>query len=184
MRPGTAERGFSLLEVLVATAVFTVAIAGLAEICVTATRANSTARATTSASMLAAQKMEQLRALAWGFDALAAPLSDTTTDLSVNPVSPSGGVGLTPSPPGALRQNTAGYCDFLDTAGQPLGGGTVPPAGAIFARRWSVEPLPSHPADTLVLQVIVTRAIRGGAAAPPPLPDDARLISVRGRREW
>jgi prepilin-type N-terminal cleavage/methylation domain-containing protein len=183
MRPGPDERGFSLLEVLVATAVFTVAVAGLAEVCVTATRANSTARTTTSASMLAAQKMEQLRALTWGFDERAAPLSDTTTDLSVSPESPIGGVGLTPSPPGALAQNTAGYCDFLDAAGQSLGGGTVPPPAAIFARRWSVEPLPSHPANTLVLQVMVTRAIRG-AVAPRRLPDDARLISVKGRKEW
>jgi hypothetical protein len=46
-----------------------------------------------------------------------------------------------------------------------------------------VEPLPSHPDDMLVLQVLVTRAIRG-AAAPRPLPDDARLISVKGRKEW
>ncbi len=182
MRPQTDERGFSLLEVLVATAVFTVAVAGLAEICLTATRANSTARATTSTSMLAIQKMEQLRALTWGFDELAAPLSDTTTDLSVSPESPNGGVGLTPSPPGALGQNTSGYCDFLDAAGQPLGGGTVPPAAAIFARRWSVEPLPSHPADTLVLQVVVTRDLRG--VSPRPRPDDARLIGVKSRKEW
>jgi prepilin-type N-terminal cleavage/methylation domain-containing protein len=43
MRPGNAERGFSLLEVLVATAVFTVAVGGLAELCAIASRANSAA---------------------------------------------------------------------------------------------------------------------------------------------
>jgi hypothetical protein len=133
--------------------------------------------------MLAAQKMEQLRALTWGFDELDVPLSDTATDLTVSPESPNGSVGLSPSPPGALAQNTAGYCDFLDAAGQSLGGGPVPPPAAIFARRWSVEPLPSHPADTLVLQVVVTRAAHG-AAAQRPLPDDARLVSVKGRKEW
>ena len=167
MRSCAAQRGFSLLEVLVATAVFAVAVAGLAEMCVTATRANTTARAVTSASMLAAQKMEQLRALTWGFDQLAAPLSDTTTDISASPETPNVGVGLSPSPPGALAHNTAGYCDFLDAAGQSLGGGTVPPPAAIFARRWSVEPLPSHPADTLVLQVIVTRDLQGAAQKTP-----------------
>jgi prepilin-type N-terminal cleavage/methylation domain-containing protein len=183
MRRCAAERGFSLLEVLVAMAVFAVAVAGLAEMCAAATRANSTAGATTAASLLAAQKMEQLRALTWGFDALAARLSDTTTDVSVSPEAPNVGVGLSASPPSALARNTAGYCDFLDAAGRSLGGGTVPPPSAIFARRWSVEPLPSHPDDMLVLQVLVTRAIRG-AAAPRPLPDDARLISVKGRKEW
>jgi prepilin-type N-terminal cleavage/methylation domain-containing protein len=183
MRPGAAEQGFSLLEVLVATTVFTVAVAGLAEICVIASRANSTARAITAASMLAASKMEQLRALTWGFDEFAAPLGDFTTDLTVSPEMPNVGVGLSPSPPAALARNTAGYCDFLDAAGHWLSGGAVPPAGAVFVRRWSIEPLPSRPADTLVLQVMVTRAVHG-AAAPQPLPDDARLITLKGRKEW
>lgn len=181
MPPRTPESGFSLLEVLVATTVFAVAVAGLADVCAMATRANATARATTVATMLAVQKMEQLRALTWGFDELSQPLSDTTTDISGSADTRNAGAGLSPSPRGALAQNTAGYCDFLDAAGQPLGGGAVPPATAVFVRRWSVEPLPSNPADTLVLQVIVTRAVRG-AAARGPLPDDARIVSVKGRK--
>jgi prepilin-type N-terminal cleavage/methylation domain-containing protein len=180
MRPGNAERGFSLLEVLVATAVFTVAVGGLAELCAIASRANSAARATTTAAMLAAQKMEQLRALTWGFDEFAMPLGDFTTDLTVSPEMPNTGVGLSPSPPGALAQSTAGYCDFLDATGHWLSGGAAPPAAAVFVRRWSIEPLPTHPADTLV---IVTRAVHGAAPARPP-PDDARLITVKGRKEW
>jgi prepilin-type N-terminal cleavage/methylation domain-containing protein len=173
------ESGFSLLEVLVATTVFALAVAGLADVCAVAARANATARVSTLSSMLATQKMEQLRALTWGFDEAGAPLSDATTDISVSPERPGAGVGLSPSPASALGQNIAGYCDYLDATGRSLGGGTSAPAAAVFARRWSVEPLPSNP-NTLVLQVIVTRAIRGGARGR--LPDDARVVSVKARK--
>ncbi|MBI3400173.1 MAG: prepilin-type N-terminal cleavage/methylation domain-containing protein [Acidobacteria bacterium] len=176
MKQRASESGFSLLEVLVATTVFALAVAGLADVCAVAARANTSARDSTLASLLAAQKMEQLRSLMWGFDTAGRPLSDTTTDVSVTPERPSAGVGLSPSPPGALAQNVAGYCDFLDAAGRPLGGGTEPPASAQFARRWSVQPLPAN-LNTLVLQVVVTRAVHGGA-----MHEAARVVSVKGRK--
>jgi prepilin-type N-terminal cleavage/methylation domain-containing protein len=179
MRQRSRQSGFSLLEVLIATTVFALAVAGLADVCAVAARANTTARVSTLSSMLATQKMEQLRALTWGFDEAGVPHSDTTTDISASPEASGAGVGLSPSPAGALAQNVAGYCDFLDATGRSLGGGTAPPAAAVFARRWSVESLPSNP-DTLVLQVIVTRAIRDGARAR--LPDDARVVSVKARK--
>ena len=76
--------GFSLLEVLVATTILTVALVALAELFAISTRANDSARVTTFAAVLAQQKMEQLRALMWGFDALGLPISDTSTDLTVS----------------------------------------------------------------------------------------------------
>jgi len=176
------SRGFSLLEVLVATTIMLVGVAGLAQSFVLASRANRAARTTTVAVLLAEQKMEQLRALTWCFDAAGAPAgavtSDFTTDLTVVPEGATGGTGLTPSPAGALEQNTAGYCDFVDEGGHVVGGGPAAPPGAIYARRWSIDPLPESPANTLVLQVLVTR-VHDGAAR---LPDDARLASIRTRK--
>ncbi len=78
-------RGFSLLEVLVASTVFTVAVVGLVPLLIVSTTANTTARTTTFAVALAQQKMEQLRALAWNVDASGAAVSDTTTDLTTTP---------------------------------------------------------------------------------------------------
>ncbi|MBI3490544.1 MAG: prepilin-type N-terminal cleavage/methylation domain-containing protein [Acidobacteria bacterium] len=182
MRPRTKESGFSLLEVLVATTILVVAITALANLCALSTRANTSARTTTIASLLATQKMEQLRALTWGFDELALPLSDTTTDITVVPEKAGAGVGLSPSPAGALAQNTAGYCDFLDAMGQSLRSGTTTPATAAFVRRWSVEPLPSNPANTLVLQVLVLRALRDASRGRQP--DDVRIVSVKTRKAW
>ena len=172
------SRGFSLLEVLVATTIMLVGVAGLAQSFVLASRANRAAHTTTVAVLLAQQKMEQLRALTWRFDAAGAAVGDATTDLTVVPEAATGGTGLTPSPADALGQNTLGYCDFVDEGGHVLGGGTAAPPGAIYARRWSIDPLPASPANTLVLQVLVTR-VHAGAAH---LPDDAWLAGIRTRK--
>jgi len=180
------ERGFSLLETLVAASILTVTLAGLAQLLVVATRANAGARTTTYAALLAQQKMEQLRGLSWGFDLLGLPVADTSTNVADVSAAAPGGKGLTPSPPDALATNAEGYCDFVDRFGRVIGGGTTPPRGTAYIRRWSIEPLPANPSNALVLQVLVGRA--GGRASPDTgatgvrVPDEARLVSVRTRK--
>ena len=182
------ERGFSLIETLVATTIMAVGLASLAQLFLISTKSNQSARLTTTASVLAQQKMEQLRGLVWGFDLLGLPLSDTTSDLTVVPEQPQGGPGLTPSPDGSLQNNVDGYCDFLDGRGQSLGGGSIVPPGTVYVRRWSVEPLPINPNNTLILQVMVTRWRARGVADTETtgsgrrLPDEARVISVKTRK--
>ena len=181
------DAGFSILEVLVAITITAVAVAGLAQMFAISARANTSARMTTYASVLAQQKMEQLRSLTWGFDVLGLPATDTTTNLAVVPETPVGGQGLTPSPESSLGTNTEGYCDFVDKFGKPLGGGTTTaPEGTAYVRRWSVEPLPSNPSNTIVLQVLVTRS--GGrngvdtSRAGVRAPDEARRVSLKTRK--
>lgn len=179
------ERGFSLAEVLVATAILSVALVSLAQLFAIATKANRSSKSTTLAAVLAEQKMEQLRSLTWGFDTIGLPFSDISTDLSVVPETPTGGTGLSPSPAGTLSQNTTGFVDYLDASGRWLGTGPEPPAGAVYIRRWSVEPLPTNPNNTLVLQVLVTRNRTRGPAdegAVSRLPDEARLVSLKTRK--
>ncbi len=184
--PMRAERGFSLLEVLFASTILAVALTALAQLFAVSTRANASARTTTFASVLAQQKMEQLRGLTWGFDALGLPLSDTTTDLTVVPEKTTGGKGLSPGSAATLGTNTSGYVDYLDASGNSLGTGTTPPPTTLYVRRWSVEPLPTNPNNTLVLQVLVTRLRNRGSADSTVevrrLPDEARIISVKTRK--
>jgi prepilin-type N-terminal cleavage/methylation domain-containing protein len=183
------QAGFSLLEVIIATSLLTVAVSSLAHLFVISARANTSARATTYASVLAQQKMEQLRGLSWGFDPLGLPLTDTTTDVSIVPETAADGRGLSPSSAGdgvagTLGLNTDGYCDFLDDSGRWLAGGTTAPSGTVFVRRWSVQPLATNPNNTIVLQVLVTRN-RGRsstAAGNARAPDEARLVSVKTRK--
>jgi prepilin-type N-terminal cleavage/methylation domain-containing protein len=178
------ERGFSLLEVLVATTIMAVALTTLAQLFVMSTNANMGAKSTTYAAVLAQQKMEQLRGLAWGFDSLGLPVTDISTDISVIPEQPAGGTGL--SPGGSLGRNVRGYCDFVDRNGTSLGTGTAPVNGTVYIRRWTVEPLPTNPNNTIVLQVLVTRSSNRGAADTATgtgrLPDEARIISVKTRK--
>lgn len=156
-----------------------VGVSALAGLTGMSTRANADARTTSAAALLAAQKIEQLRSLLWIIDPAGQPASDTTTDLTVFPARADVGAGLTPSPANALTQNATGYCDFLDLSGRSLGGGSNPPVQAAYIRRWSIVPLPSHPADTLVLQVRVTRA---GLPATAARSDDARVVAVKTRK--
>ena len=180
-----STRGFSLIEVLIATAILTVGVTALAQLATIAARANLGARSATSAALLAQEKMEQLRGLAWGLDALGNPISDLTADIAAAPNAPAGGVGLTPSPPDALAHNTPGYCDFVDAGGRSLGGGSSPPAAAVYARRWSIEPMRAFP-DTLILQVRVaglrSLGAADGALGLLRLPDEARLVDLKTRK--
>lgn len=182
-----AERGFSLIETVFAAAVMIAGAASLAQLFVVSTRSNTYAKSTSMSSMLAQQKMEQLRALEWGFDSLGLPNTDTTTDTTVVPESSIGGTGLAPSPAGTLNYNTIGWVDYLDKYGVELGGGTMtPPSNAIYIRRWSVEPLPTNPNNTLVLQVLVTpvglRTNGDTSTSVVRNNQEARFITVKTRK--
>jgi len=177
---------FSLIEVMVATGLLAASLVTLAQLFGVATRSNIASRSTTYAAVLAQQKIEELRALTWGFDLAGLPISDTSSNTAVNPEQPNGGTGLSPSPSTALNENTAGFVDYVDQFGNKAGtGGTSPPSGAIYTRRWSVQPLPTNPNNTLVLQVLVTRNLARGAADQGKvarLPEEARLITVKTRK--
>jgi type II secretory pathway pseudopilin PulG len=179
-------RGFSILETLMATGLMVVAVSALAQLFTLSTQRNTSSKNTTFAAVLAQQKMEQLRSLTWGFDALGLPTSDTTTDTTVVPEAAVGGTGLSPSPVNTLQQNTIGYVDYLDARGKSLGGTTTAvPNNAVYIRRWMIEPLPTNPNNTIVIQVLVTRHRDRGTADTGNvvrLPDEARIISVKTRK--
>ncbi len=82
------SRGFSLIEVVVAMGLLTVVSLGVAQLFAASTRVNIIARGQTSTTMLAEQKLEQIRSLTWGFDTNGEglPVSDTTSNLTVYPL--------------------------------------------------------------------------------------------------
>ena len=161
------------------------ALVSLAQLFAISTRSNVASRHSTYAAVLAQQKVEELRSLAWGFDEAGLPVSDTATDTTVTPEQPTGGTGLRPSPDSALQANTPGYVDYVDAFGNKLGGGQAPPAKATYTRRWSISPLPANPNNTLVIQVLVTRLRDRGDAdggAVRRLPEEARMVTVKTRK--
>jgi type II secretory pathway pseudopilin PulG len=183
----SSEAGFSLIETMVATMLLATALVTTAQLLVIATRANMGAQRLTFAATLAQEKMEQLRGLSWGFDDLGLPITDLNTNLAVDPPTQDG-VGLQPSPANSLSANVGGYVDYLDRHGASLGGGAgAPPANTLYVRRWSVEPLPTNPNNTLILQVLVFNVgDRPNDGGPGPVlsgvRDEARLVSVKTRK--
>jgi type II secretory pathway pseudopilin PulG len=170
------EPGFSLVETIVATALLATAVVTLAQLFGVAVRRNVASRQTTHATILAAQKIEELRALTWG---------DLTTDTAAPVETPDGGTGLSVSPDGVLQGNTAGWVDYVDQFGRKLGGGRTPLRNAVYIRRWAVQPLPADPDNTLIIQVLVTQRGTSGTVSDstgPRLPEQARLVTARTSR--
>jgi prepilin-type N-terminal cleavage/methylation domain-containing protein len=160
--------GFTLLEVTVALALLAGAFLTVAQLLIAAARVAELSRATTLAAILAAQKLEQLRSLAWGYDAEGGPV---------------GAPGLSPSD--SLAIDSAGFVDYLDEAGGWIGSGPSPPPQALFIRRWSVEEDTGGPPAVLTLRVVVLRRSGRGVAAPaggPSWIETARITSAKARR--
>jgi hypothetical protein len=179
---GSDSRGFALLEVLITAGIVVTMAAGASHIVATAIRVSHGARVRTMATILATEKMEQLRSLAWTHTTTSSPAismssSDVTTDSSSDPATDDG-PGLLPSPAGTLDANVAYYVDYLDGEGHWLGRGASPPRPAVYIRRWAVRPLASDPENILVFQVLVTPRATAGAVSP----DAAHLVSIEARK--
>ena len=178
------DRGFTLVEVLIAVLLLSVLAVGAATLGAAAGRAVLMARAASSTLVLARQKHEQLRALTWAVNEAGALVTDATADLST--ATPArGGPGTAVSPPGALDANLAGFSDYLDVEGRWAGAGALPPPGAAFARRWSVDRLEGSQDATLVVRVLVLPLAwaphRAGRGATTALVSEATLVSMRTR---
>jgi hypothetical protein len=178
------ETGFGLVEVMVSAGLLVTVAVGVSQLLGLAVRASHAARVRTVSTLLAAQKMEQLRSLTWSY-AWTAPgvrqlVSDVSTDLSTDPPTDAGR-GLLPSPPGTLDANVPLYVDYVNADGNTLGGGATPPAAAVYTRRWAVQGHSADPDNMLVLQVLVM-ATRTRTGRADTTWGDARLATVRTRR--
>jgi hypothetical protein len=185
-KSSNGEKGFSVLEAIIATGLMAGALVSLGQMFAISVANNRSARTGSYSTMLAQQKMEQLRGLTWGFDTLGLPMSDTTTNTAAPTETPTGGTGLSPSPQGTLTSRMSGWVDYVDAAGNVLGGGTTVPPNALYIRRWAIEPLPTNPNNTIVIHVLVTTKPSRGAAdadnSTVRLRDEARLVTVKTRK--
>jgi len=138
------ESGFTLIEVLVALFLLAGVALLLADLTCRAARITDRARRQVVMTMMAVERVEQLKGLSWGLGDAAAPVpvSDFGTDLSGVAPGP-GGDGLSVSPIDSVAVNERGYVDFADRRGDWLGSGPTVPPGAAFVRRWRVSFVPS-----------------------------------------
>ncbi|MCC7009332.1 MAG: prepilin-type N-terminal cleavage/methylation domain-containing protein [Acidobacteria bacterium] len=101
--------GFTLIEVLIALNLVTIALSVVGALLGLSIRASEEARARTIAALLARQKLESLRSS-------PAPLALA---------------------PGALDSNVAGFFDVVDSSGQPFASGSNVPFAGLYVRRWT-----------------------------------------------
>ena len=173
------DRGFTLMEVLVALGILCVAALGGIQLVAVATEMMARARVQATAASLAAARLEQLRGLRFEFDPAGLRLTDASTNLGADPPVP-GGPGLSASGPASLDGNVSGYVDFLDRNGVWVGEGATAPPRTAFLRRWSVENVDSS-GDLLVLQVLVRPVASGTASGSARVANEVRLVTLRAR---
>jgi general secretion pathway protein I len=143
--------GFTLIEVLIAMALLGSALVAIAQLFADATRSGVSARRASYAIVLADAKVEELK--------LGSVVVGSTD---------------------ALRTNTPGFVDHVDAQGQVVGRGATPPGSALYTRRWSVQPALGAP-EVFVIQVsVVASHLVPGPAPETRLPEEARLLAVRG----
>ena len=145
--PARVESGFTLVEVLVASALIVSVAGGFAHLAAAGVARSNAARSAGVALALAQGKLEELRAAPWSYDAAGLPASDPA---------------LTPSPDDSLTSDRDGWFDALDRFG-----GGVPVEErrrAVFGRRWSVSRFEPGDGDTLILRVCVRSMVLSAAA--------------------
>ena len=159
LRTINSERGTTLIETVIATALLLVVMVGLLGMAALATvytenHGHLEARTTEYAQ----DKMEQLLALVF---------TDSANNTVVFPATATGGTGMAIGGSADTAAPVNGYVDWLKQDGTLLGGGTTPPTDWFYERVWMI----SYPAplDHAVKQITVTATVKsavGNALVP------------------
>lgn len=173
------DRGFALLDALIATVIVVTVTGGMANLLTWSTRAAAAAGTQTIATVLARQKLEQLIALEWSVDADGVLHSDTTTSVAVDPMRDTG-PGLRPSLASTVDIDTPEYVDFVAADGSWRSDRSPPPPGAAFVRRWSVVASPADPVHSLIVTVSV-RPLSEATRTSRVVSNGATVQTVRTR---
>lgn len=154
------QRGFTLIETLIAAGLIVTAVAGLAQLFTLSVRFTRDAGQFGVALVAAQDKLEWLRSLAFGYDAAGVAVTDPVLDAS---------------PPGTLDADIDGHVDWLDDLGTARGIAD----GAAFVRRWRVSAIAADEPEAIAIDVCVFR-LPGRNAQPAHA--DACLATIRVRQ--
>ena len=144
---GKVEDGFSLVEALIAAALFAVAIVTLVALVSRSAEQSLRTELTTAALTLAQAKLEEFRSLPFQFDA-----SGFRVDAPA----------LEPSDADGHLSDTPSQLERLDRFGDAVSSESIP----VYVRRWSVV-APEDDPDTRLVTVCVATTPPGGWAQRP-----------------
>jgi hypothetical protein len=153
---GQSDRGMTLIETTIASAILMVVMLGLLSMAALATAYTENhghlgARTTEYAQ----DKMEQLLALAY---------TDAASNTVVFPAASTGGTGLSVGGSTSLTSPVNGYVDWLGADGTLLGGGTTPPTNWFYERAWQIS---SFSTGVVQITVVATVQTSFGRAITP-----------------
>ena len=159
LRTLKSERGTTLIETVIATALLLVVMVGLLGMAALATvytenHGHLEARTTEYAQ----DKMEQLLALVF---------TDSANNTVVFPATSTGGTGMAIGGSANTAAPVNGYVDWLKQDGSLLGGGITPPAEWFYERVWQISW--PDPLNHAVKQITVTATVKsavGNALVP------------------
>ena len=153
----TSERGTTLIETVIALGILLVAMAGLLSMAAVATLlTENQGRHGARTTEYAQDKLEQLLALSY---------ADASSNTAVFPAASSGGSGLTVGGSSNPAAPSAGYVDWIDSAGTLLtSSSNAAPTGWFYKRVWAVAN-PSVNLKQITVTVIVQSSV-GGAQIP------------------
>jgi hypothetical protein len=153
-----SERGTSLIETSIATAILLVALVGLMSMITVATKqTENEGHLSARAAEYAQDKMEQLLSLAY---------TDAISDTTVIPTAITGGTGLIVGGSVNTAAPVAKYFDYLQQDGTPMCpcAGVAAPAGWFYERVWQITN-PSPNLKQITVKATVASSI-GGAIVP------------------
>jgi len=156
----------TLIEVCLAMLVLGTAALASAHLFALTLKMVAGARMQSVATMLAAQRVEQLRASGWQVAGTIATLPS--------------------SPANSLGTNSAGFVEYFDQNGHSVGSGVIPPSTAVYICRWFVDSHPWNPSEMRVIRVLATFVTRDQQAQPGALrrrlADEALVTTMLTRK--